>query len=289
LAIIPNAQASSALTFVDTATGTIGRPQPFSAAAYPRISPDGSRVAVVENGATWVYALDASSAPIRIAREDPGMRWIDSARIAVEAEGRFGQDDQLETVNADGSGGRQLLGVGAMFLGRSGDGAMLTGGLSGTWVERTGEGRKPLWNEAEWGGSLSPDGKWIAFYRHEGTQKVVYVGLVSDPGRQYRVAQGHHPLWSRDGRTLYYAANSASPVTSLMVVDVRTAPSMSFSDPRLVVEELLQPLSADRQYDVTPDDRIVALVPDPRRSTRSGEIVVVLNWADDLKRLVADE
>ena len=191
LALIPSAQASSALTFVDTSTGTIGHPQPFSAATYPRVSPDGSRVAAIEDGATWVYALDASSAPIRVAREDPGMRWMDHSHIAVEATGfRFGQDDQLETINAD--------------------------------------------------------------------------GLVSDPGRQYRVAKegGHHPLWSRDGRTLYYAANSAGPVTSLMVVDVRTAPAISFSDPRLVGEELLPPLNQDRQYDATPDGRIVALVPE---------------------------
>ena len=162
------------------------------------------------------------------------MRWIDSTRIAVETSGfRFGQNDRLETVSADGSGGVQPLGTGGMFLGRSGDGALVTGGLTGIWVERTGEDRKSLWNDAECGGSLSPDGSWVAFHRHEGTQKVVYVGLVSYPSRQYRVAKegGHHPLWSRDGRRLYYAANSAGPVTSLMVVDVRTEPSMSFSDP----------------------------------------------------------
>jgi hypothetical protein len=42
----------------------------------------------------------------------------------------------------------------------------------------------------------------------------------------------------------------------------------------------------NRQYDVMPDGRVLALVPDPQRSTRSGEIVVVLNWVEALKRLV---
>jgi hypothetical protein len=45
----------------------------------------------------------------------------------------------------------------------------------------------------------------------------------------------------------------------------------------------------DRQYDVTPDGRIIALVPNPRRSTTSGEIMVVLNWADEVKRLTGGE
>jgi hypothetical protein len=118
------------------------------------------------------------------------VRWIDASRVAVEISGGLsGRDDQLEIVSADGSGVMESLGAGGLFLGRSSDGAMLTGGGMGTWVEPTGGGRRPLWNDAEWGGSLSPDGKWIAFYRHEGTQKVVYVGLVSDPRRQYHCSR----------------------------------------------------------------------------------------------------
>ena len=254
------------LTFVDSSTGAIGRPQAFSAAAYPRASPDGSRIAVIEDGGTWVYAVDASSAPIRVAREDPGMRFgLIQPHIAIETPGsRFGRDRSAPSGECGWQRGHATAGyrwhVPRKFQRWRAADRRFDRDVGRR--RRRGGGRRFGMTQSGAEAFLRT-ARWITFHRHEGTQKVVYVGLVSDPDRQYRVTKGggHHPLWSRDGRRLYFAANSTGPVTSLMVVDVRTAPAISFSDPRLVVEELLQPLNQDHNMTSLPTSVLLLSCP----------------------------
>ena len=294
LAYLPDAPVSNLLTLVAPGEGIPFGNQPFSGGAEPRISPDGSRLAVRETGDIWIYPLSENVAARRLTSAQGNLFnpiWTpDGTRIAFVTRTETGFELQWQRIDG---GKAERIGGNELPIGWSRDGAtrFSMADRKNTQIGsiqsiRAGQRPQDLW-DATWGGSLSPDGQWLAFYRSEGNRNVVYVGSVNDPSKQYQVSKegGHHPLWSRDGTRLYYARNSEGPATALVMVGVQANPTMTFGEPKPILDQILQPLNTDREYDVMPDGRILALVPDPRRSTRSGEVMVVQNWGEELKRL----
>src|SRR5262249_20575063 len=99
---------------------------------------------------------------------------------------------------------------------------------------------------------------------------------------------GRTPLWSPDGRQLFYH-NSAT--NKLMVVDVQTSPTFTFGKATpLPIEGTIHP-AAQRNYDITPDGKkFVVILP----ATSAGnsarpqppQINVVLNWFTELQQRV---
>jgi hypothetical protein len=78
-------------------------------------------------------------------------------------------------------------------------------------------------------------------------------------------------------------------VRRFVSVGVTTAPGVAFGSPADLVPVLRNPTSANRRdYDVLPDGRFIGLVAEGSEdaSVIPGEIRVVLNWMDELKRLV---
>ncbi len=53
---------------------------------------------------------------------------------------------------------------------------------------------------------ISPDGNWIAYSSDESGRQEVWLARLGRPELRYRITQdgGRHPLWSRDGSTLYF-------------------------------------------------------------------------------------
>jgi hypothetical protein len=89
-----------------------------------------------------------------------------------------------------------------------------------------------------------------------------------------------HPVWARDSSRLFYVGESSQPVVA---VSISTRPVFAFGPPT----ELGGPQPGlqswrSRGYDVLPDGRFVSLLLD----TGSGEVRVVLNWLEELKRRV---
>ena len=80
----------------------------------------------------------------------------------------------------------------------------------------------------ERGRSLSPDGKWLAYHSDESGRSEVYVQPFPDLGRKslISIAGGGFPLWSPDGRELFYTEGSA-----MMVVTVDTESSFAAGRP----------------------------------------------------------
>jgi hypothetical protein len=94
----------------------------------------------------------------------------------------------------------------------------------------------------------------------------------------------HSPAWSSDGRHLYYVTQGTN---HLMVVDVEMTPTVMFRNPRQVVPEIFQ-ISAlpFRNYDVMPDGRHILMQLPDRSDPRAQQVEVILNWTEELKRLV---
>ncbi len=63
------------------------------------------------------------------------------------------------------------------------------------------------WREAE--GTISPNGRWMAYYSNELGGNQVFVRGFPEPVGQWRVSEGNSafdPVWAPDGSALYYVA-----------------------------------------------------------------------------------
>lgn len=130
---------------------------------------------------------------------------------------------------------------------------------------------------------LSPDGRWMAFSSNESGRRQVFVRPFPGPGTAPRISTelGLEPVWSANGRELFYRADSR-----MMVVDVVTEPDFQFGTPRLLFEDPydMHP-GRSLNYDVTRDGEHFVMVRRPPEAEPS-QINVVLNWNQELARLV---
>jgi hypothetical protein len=71
----------------------------------------------------------------------------------------------------------------------------------------------------------------------------------------------------------------------MMAVDVSTSPDLTLSQPRVLFEQRYAFGSAQTipNYDVSPDGQRFVMVKD---DSASGRLNIVLNWFEELKRLV---
>ncbi|MCZ6716050.1 MAG: hypothetical protein O6946_03185 [Gammaproteobacteria bacterium] len=124
-------------------------------------------------------------------------------------------------------------------------------------------------NESE--PDISPDGNWISYVSNTTGRNEVYVQHLTIPGARHRISNdgGVDPVWSRDGRRLFYRRGDY-----IMVATVETKPTISFSEPDILFRAELDTTQI-RNWDVGPDDRFVLVESDPA-TTR--EFQVVLNW-----------
>ena len=135
----------------------------------------------------------------------------------------------------------------------------------------------------EWGGRLSPDGRWMAFVTDESGTSEVYVMPVSGVGDKKRIstARGISPRWRRDGRELFYVSPDSG---SVMAVAVATTPTFTAALPVRLFD--LQPAGTARRprevgYEVSPDGHAFLLSTPPEQPQPNG-IAVVLNWQREL-------
>ena len=136
-------------------------------------------------------------------------------------------------------------------------------------------------------GEIHPDGQLLAYQSDASGQYEIYVRPfpnVEDGQRVISRGGGTRPLWSREGHELFYVA----PSGRLMSVGVQTAPVLAVGAPEVVFEEGYSPSLAEtpgRNYDISPDGERFLIIQDSK-SAGSTEFVVVLNWFEELNRLV---
>lgn len=129
-----------------------------------------------------------------------------------------------------------------------------------------------------WGGRLSPDGRWLAYYLRDSGDFEIYVSPFLTTNTRWLVAAGTDPSWSPDGSEIYYRSG-----TRLMAVKIDSASGVRALSQRLVIEPFTPPLYDD--YDIHPDGKTLALVQPAGDAARGREIALVLNWPAELQRV----
>ena len=150
-----------------------------------------------------------------------------------------------------------------------------------------GGSRTAVLNEPylEAGPEISPNGQWLAYVAVESGAIEVYVcpfpevesgkWLISKGG-------GGFPAWSRDGSELFYLKDR-----SMMAVAIETAAgAVEHGQPRALFEGDFF-TGIGRQFNVAPNaERFLMLKRNVPDTTEPAEQIVVLNWHEELKRLV---
>jgi serine/threonine protein kinase/Tol biopolymer transport system component len=295
-----------ALVWVDRSGAETPVPLPRRSFNQPRLSPDGQRLAVTiddEREDIWVYEF-ATGRFGRVTLD--GMNrapvWTpDGQRFAftsVRGDLRY-----LMVRRADGSASPDALVSGRNNLVAAAwapDGRTLVyvdsppSGEAEIAVSGLGDPRVLPLNPAPPrfygvnGPTLSPDGKWLAFVGLEpgrGAIGEIYIVPFPGAGPRYQITEdgGWLPIWSRDGREIFYGDGK----NGLLTVPISTTCGLVAGKPVLLFRGRYRFGGAGVPgYDVTNDGRRFLMVKPSDDELAPRRLHVVLNWADELARRV---
>ena len=219
-------------------------PVPRRMYGRPRVSPDGTRVAVDisegDNRNIWIWDLaEESLTQITFDEADDNyVLWTpDSARV-VFASSRDGGGVFWKA--ADGTGQVERLKDGlARPYAWTADGRLVFQQAQDIGVlTMEGERTVEMLFEEEYGEqepAMSPDGRWLAYLSIETDRRVLVKPFPNIGDGLWNVSVDHEgvqPMWSPDGRELFYRNIG----NNLMVAQVETEPTFSSRTPEVLFD-----------------------------------------------------
>jgi len=264
----------------------------------PRISPDGSRLAITINESDgsdiWIYDLEREI--LTRLTFDPATDsfpvWTPDGQRIVFNSGRAGAGNNLFWKAADGTGQVERLTTNPNNQGAfsfSPDGKRLVFSETTTTDlqvlsmegERTSQ---PLFQSQfnEFRARISPDGHWIAYESNESGRQEIYVRPfpnVEEGKWQISSDLGQQPIWAPGGQELFYRSRQA-----MMVVGIKTEPTFTVGSPVVLFTGRYTTFTGPTlNYDISPDGQRLLMI---KQEEGPDQINVVLNWFEELKRLV---
>ena len=281
-----------------------GTEQPVAAPAreydWPRVSPDGQKIAVEVTGQTWTYDV-ARDTLTRLTFEgtaNDSPAWSpDGSRVAVRSN-RAGNPAGIFWQMADGSGGAERLSTPAQIADTPG--SFSPDGQFVAFFRTDPKTQRDIWilsmkdkkrspflvtPATEGAPRFSPDGRFIAYVSDESGRAEIYVQPFPGPGGKWQISAdgGIEPVWNPNGRELFYRAGNR-----MMAVAVTTQPTFSPGRPAMLFagDYLASPFPATGvTYDVSGDGQRFLMVKETPQVSQI-RINVVANWFEELKRLV---
>jgi Tol biopolymer transport system component len=301
LAYAPGSPPLHTLVWVDRRGALVPLAPEPRAYEEPRLSPDGGRLALAireENTDVWIQDISR----VTLARltfetsEDETPVWTPDGRRVTYSADRSGQPRAVYWKAADGSGTEERLLTSdshSHVSSWSPDGralvftdfhAVTRGDI---WVLPLEGKRTPRpflrtpFNERA--ARFSPDGRWLAYVSNESGRDEIYVQPFPGPGGKWQISAsgGTEPVWSRDGRELFYRN-----AERMMAANILSGETFSAENPRLLFEGRFVPTRrGDAAYDVSPDGQRFLMVKRVQESIPT-QLNIVLNWFEELKRRV---
>ena len=123
--------------------------------------------------------------------------------------------------------------------------------------------------------SFSPDGRWFAYSSSEPGQHEVFVRRFPMTDEKWAISAGGglQPLWSRDGKEIFYATLEGR----LMAVPVSAGATFSTGNPEPLFQTSLRLNNPSRQYAASADGQRFLMVV-PAQDVDSENFRVMLNW-----------
>jgi len=262
----------------------------------PRMSPHGDMVslAISKSGETqqiWIYNLEGD--PVRQVTFGSGSSqiWSPDGKWIIFQMGNT--ERNISRQLADGSAPIEILVASTQAPQTPSsvhpDGSVLLfGSTGGTWIAPMDGGTdpQPMINSANWASKFSPDGKWIAYVSDElGTHNVYVVGYPPTPDVKWLISVdggGAEPIWSLDGTELFYRVED-----KMMAVPVQTGTTFSRGNPEVLFEGSYVRSrygGITPYYDISLDGQRFLMI--KQEQEEEPQINVILNWTEELKRLV---
>jgi len=139
---------------------------------------------------------------------------------------------------------------------------------------------------------ISPNGRWLAYESSESGQREIIVRPFPnvDAGRwQISSNGGLRPVWARSGRELFY---DGLRDVGMMAVSIGDAATFSYGNPTTLFATrsgYYKSPAAGRTFDVSPDGQrflMIKVATDETSRRSTANMVVVMNWLDDLRQRV---
>ncbi|HEV2349761.1 MAG TPA: protein kinase [Terriglobia bacterium] len=279
-----------------------GKEEPLAAPPRPytstHLSPDGRRVAIWighygANSDVWVYDLTRRTfTRLTTDGDSSNPAWPPDGKRVVYSSVREQGRANLFWANPDGSGEERLTSSESAQVrpSFSPDGRFLafigvqrlTGHHDIQILPLEGNRKPQPFHQTQFhedNPMFSPDGHWIAYVSNETGRNEVYLRPYPGPGEKLQVSTqgGEMPVWSRDGRELFYRSGN-----KMMAVAVSTGPALKLGEPHVLFEG-----DFSNWYDVAPDGRRFLMIK-PQPSSPVTQINVVENWIEDLKHATSE-
>jgi serine/threonine-protein kinase len=261
------------------------------------LSPDGGRLAVtiIDNTRSDVWIKQLDRGPLTRLTFDGEANfnpvWTPDG-LSVTYVSRRGRPE-LWTRRADGSGeARKLLELDEDYreMSWTADGTWLvlrTNASDDIWAIRPGVDSAPIplvVSDFETRGPVvSPDGRWLAYHSDESGDEQIYLRPFPDveQGRwQLSTDGGAFPMWSADGKYLYYGSEGQT----IVQLDMTSGPAAATVTARIVMpaQNEYERNSGNVMYAVAPDGRFI-VVERTGKGDISGNLVLVQNFFEELR------
>jgi dipeptidyl aminopeptidase/acylaminoacyl peptidase len=268
--------------------------------ANPRLSPDGSRIAVeireADKSAIWIYDISTGTfSRLSSPEAATSPSWLPDGNGVVYAALGTEKRYAIWSQHADGGSPPQKLfdALGftiASVVAPDGQSVIYTGYTRNAWrlfrvaLDSPTVAKEFMTGEVDIRAPrFSPDGKWVLVTAvDESGQTEVYVRSYPDPSARVQVSAngGTALFWSADGGRVYYSTGS-----SVLSATLATTPRL-----RVVSRDTVQktppvlPGSGPAQsWDMARDGRILGLV----INRNDYQLVVVPNWLPELEKRMA--
>jgi len=269
-------------------------------AAYPRVSPDGERIAysapVAGNTDVYIYEW-ARKARSRLTFDvalDQAPVWSADGKRIIYASGRNAGAANLYWQPADGTGTAERLTTGPnqqwpyavtrdgktliyIELGPKTSYDIYAISLTGDRTPRPlltspADERRP---------TLSPDDKWMAYQSDESGTFEIFVRPFPDVnGGRWQVSAGGgaSPIWGADLHEIFYRSGQ-----DVFRVGVSTSPTFAPAAPVKMLGSFFRPDTSGMQYGLAPDGKRFVLIKAHGSGDVRSEYHVVMNWFDDVR------
>jgi eukaryotic-like serine/threonine-protein kinase len=293
--------------WVDRQGRSIPLPLPQRSYLHPRLSPDERQLAIEVEGATHdLFTYDFARSTLTKLTLDGVSHWPlwtpKGDRLTFRAwrgggftmwsmpADRSGQEERLTTIGAMQSAASWAPDGKAMAFTQ----VNLDTGPDVYVLPLSGD-RTPVpvarGRFAEGSPKFSPDGRWLAYSSTESGRPEVFAQPWPGPGPKIQISTdgGTDPLWARQSGELFYRNGD-----KMMVSSVSLGQKLIASKPQLLWQGHYSlgmssscgvPGPTSANFDVTADGKRFLMIQDKDQDVAGRQLTVVLNWAEELKRL----